>query len=362
MSNWDLMMPGMGLTAIGLAGVVISYAGIAHTFIDGMHALTGLTMFLGLIFLAVGILDGGISTSKRAKVTTVVVISIILGFGMYGFTMNTSDYTAALVGILLAIAVPAIIISYLAMKMPKSVKQFGGITILVSITIIIVLVVLGLEGLDTDMVPQQVGVDEPHEDVTSSGPMFAVEILKDSAEEGNPDYAPDVATVTQGEIVEWTNADGAAHTVTSSVDFGETFDSSLMSPGDVFTLDTSDLEIGEHEYLCIVHPWMVATLIIEEPKAPIKVMIPQGAAIPEDGQIYYDPQVVDTTIGTTVAWDNTDSTVHTVTSGEAPEADGIFDSEMMTAGDMFEFTFTEAGSYNYYCTFHPWMVGTINVE
>ena len=49
MSNWDLMMPGMGLTSIGLAGVVISYSGIAHTFIDGMHALTGLTMFIGLI-------------------------------------------------------------------------------------------------------------------------------------------------------------------------------------------------------------------------------------------------------------------------------------------------------------------------
>jgi hypothetical protein len=32
MSNWDLMMPGMGLTAIGLAGVTISYMGLAHTF------------------------------------------------------------------------------------------------------------------------------------------------------------------------------------------------------------------------------------------------------------------------------------------------------------------------------------------
>ena len=39
MSNWDLMMPGMGLTAIGLAGLVLSYAEIAETFIDGMHAL-----------------------------------------------------------------------------------------------------------------------------------------------------------------------------------------------------------------------------------------------------------------------------------------------------------------------------------
>ena len=85
-------MPGMGLTAIGLAGLTLSYAGLAHTFIDGMHALTGLTMFVGLIFLAAGIMDGGISTSNRAKATTLVILSISLGFGMYAFTMNTSNY------------------------------------------------------------------------------------------------------------------------------------------------------------------------------------------------------------------------------------------------------------------------------
>ena len=355
-------MPGMGLTAIGLAGVVISYAGIAHTFIDGMHALTGLTMFIGLIFLAVGILDGGISTSNRAKATTLVIVSIILGFGMYGFTMNTSDYTVTLAGILLAIAFPSIIIAYLAMKHPTLVKPIGSIVGMSAATGIIVWFAFGFVSPDTYMIPQQIGVDEPHEDLTPSGPMFAVEILKDSAEEGNPDYAPDVAIVTQGYVVEWVNADSAAHTVTSSVDFGETFDSSLMSPGDVYTLDTNNLEIGEYEYLCIVHPWMVATLIIEEAQAPVTVVIPEGAALPEDGQIYYDPEVLDVTVGTTVAWDNTDNTVHTVTSGAAPEADGTFDSEMMTAGGVFEFTFTEAGSYDYYCTFHPWMVGTVNVE
>jgi len=67
MSNWDLLMPGMGLTGIGLAGLILSYAGIAHTFIDGMHALTGLTMFVGLIFTAAGILDGGIQQVKEQK-------------------------------------------------------------------------------------------------------------------------------------------------------------------------------------------------------------------------------------------------------------------------------------------------------
>ena len=108
MSNWDLLMPGMGLTGVGLAGLILSYAGIAHTFIDGMHALTGLTMFIGLIFTAAGILDGGISTSKRAKITTLVIVAISLGFGLYALaTMNTSDFTLTVVLILLAIALPS---------------------------------------------------------------------------------------------------------------------------------------------------------------------------------------------------------------------------------------------------------------
>ncbi len=364
MSNWDLMMPGMGLTAIGLAGVTISYSGIAHTFIDGMHALTGLTMFIGLIFLAAGILDGGVSTSNRAKATTLVILSIALGFGMYALgTMNTSDYTVTLAGLLMAIAFPAILIAYLAMKHSTLTKPIGSIVGIAAATGIIMWVAFGFVSPDTYMLSEQVGIDEPTEDITPAGPIFAIEIMEDSAQEGNPDYSPDVAIVTQGYVVEWTNADSAAHTVTSAVDFGETFDSSLMSAGDVYTLDTTDLEIGEYEYLCIVHPWMVATLVIEEPKEPIKVTIPEGAAIPEDGQIFYDPEVIDISVGTTVLWENVDNTMHTATSGNPNEGvDGVFDSDILSAGDMYEFTFADVGNYDYYCILHPWMIGTVNVE
>jgi len=357
-------MPGMGLTAIGLAGVTLSYAGIAHTFIDGLHALSGLVMFVGLIFLAVGILDGGISTSNKAKATTLVVLGISLSFGMYALaTMNSSAFTVTLAGILMAIGFPAIIIAYLAMKHPTIVKPVGSIVGMAAATGIIMWFAFGFVSPDAYMMPQQVGVEEPVEEVVPTGPIFAIQILEGSSEEGNPDYKPDVAVVTQGYTVEWTNADSDVHTVTSAVDFGETFDSSLMDAGDVFTLDTTNLAIGEYEYLCIVHPWMVATLVIEEPKEAIKVTIPEGAAIPEDDQIFYDPQVIDVTVGTTVAWENVDNAMHTATSGNPDGgADGVFDSDIMSAGDKFEFTFTDAGNYDYYCILHPWMIGTVNVE
>ena len=355
-------MPGMGLTAIGLAGLTLSYAGLAHTFIDGMHALTGLTMFVGLIILAAGILDGGISTSNRAKATTLVILSISLGFGMYAFTLNSSNFTVTFAGILMGIAFPSIIIAYIAMKHPNILKPVGSIVGIAAATGIIAWVAFGFVTPDTYMIPQQVGVEEPDE-VTPSGPIFPIEILAESTIEGNPDYDPDVAIVPQGHIIEWTNADTLPHTVTSSVDVGDTFDSGMIGAGEVYTLDTNDLEAGEYEYFCVVHPWMVATINIEAPAEPTKVLIPDGAAIPADDQLYYDPTVLDISVGTTVVWDNVDNTMHTATSGTPDNgADGVFDSDVMMAGDIFEFTFNDAGSYDYYCILHPWMVGTVNVE
>ena len=360
MSNWDLMMPGMGLTSIGLAGLVISYAGIAHTFIDGMHALTGLTMFIGMIFLAVGILDGGVSTSNRAKATTLVVLSIALGFGMYAFTMNTSAYTVTIAGILMAIAFPAILIAYLAMKHPRYLKPIGSIAGIAGAMGIILWVVFGFVSPDTYMIPQAV-VEEP--EVEAAEADLVIDILEGSATEGSPDYDPDAATVQQGDVIEWVNVDSVAHTVTSSDDLGETFDSSLIDAGGTWTLDTSGLDAGEYEYFCIVHPWMVSTLTVTEAAEPVTVTIPDGAAIPEDGQIYYDPEDLTVAAGTTVTWDNVDSTLHTVTSGNPDSgADGMFDSEIMNAGDTFEFTFADAGTFEYYCIVHPWMVGTVSVE
>ena len=356
-------MPGMGLTAIGLAGLTLSYAGLAHTFIDGMHALTGLTMFVGLIFLAAGILDGGVSTSNRAKATTLVILSISLGFGMYAMTMNSSNYTVTIAGILMAIAFPAIIISYLYMKHPAVAKPIGAIVSMAAATGIIMWISFGVfSAPDTYMIPQAV-VEEPEEDLTPAGPTFPIEILADSTIEGNPDYDPDAAVVPQGHVIEWTNADSLPHTVTSSADVGDTFDSGMIGAGEVYSLDTSDLEVGEYEYFCVVHPWMVATFTIEAAAEPTKVLIPSGAAIPADDQLYYDPTVLDISVGTTVIWDNVDNTMHTASSG-TPEGglDGAFDSDIMSAGDTFEFTFNDAGSYDYYCILHPWMVGTVNVE
>ena len=355
-------MPGMGLTAIGLTGVTIAYSGIAHTFVDGMHALTGLTLFIGLIFLSAGILDGGVSTSNRAKATTLVIIAIALGFGTFALTMNSSNYTITLAGLLMAVAFPSIIIAYLAMKMPQYVKPIGIIVILASATGIIMWFAFGLVSPDTYMINEPI-VEAPEKEIESTNPVFAITILKDSSTQGNPDYEPDVAHVPKGNIIEWTNADAVAHTVTSSVDYGDTFNSNMINAGEKFALDTSKLASGEYEYMCIVHPWMTSLLVIDEPKEDAKVVIAQGAGTQKMGQIYFDPEVIHVPVGTTVVWENTDSVVHTVTSGNPQGgANGSFDSDMIAAGDSFKFAFNAPGKEDYFCMVHPWMIGSVEIE
>jgi len=259
-------MPGGGLTAIGMAGLVTSYSGLAHTFIDGMHALTGLLFFFGLIFLGAGILDGGVSTSNRTKATVLVIMSIILGFGAAAFIGNESTTLPTVAGLLIMVTIPGIVIAYMAMKMPQYVKPVGLIFIFAIGLGITVFVGFGVYGPTGYLLPEV--VEESVEEVVQEIPMgkiFAISILAGSAEQGNPDYDPDTATISQGFVIEWTNNDEVMHTVTSSLDFGETFDSSILNAGERFLLDSNKLDIGSYEYMCVVHPWMVASIVIEEP-------------------------------------------------------------------------------------------------
>jgi nitrite reductase (NO-forming) len=76
----------------------------------------------------------------------------------------------------------------------------------------------------------------------------------------------------------------------------------------------------------------------------------------------YSPNPVQVSTGATVTWTNDDAQPHTVTSGEAVTPDGNFDSGIMGPAATFDFTFTEAGEYPYFCLLHPNMVGTVSVS
>ena len=62
-------------------------------------------------------------------------------------------------------------------------------------------------------------------------------------------------------------------------------------------------------------------------------------------------------VGTTVTWTNHDDIPHTVDSTQ-----GKFKSAALDTDDKFEFKFTEAGEYPFYCRIHPKMTGKVIVQ
>ena len=95
-----------------------------------------------------------------------------------------------------------------------------------------------------------------------------------------------------------------------------------------------------------------------------EVIIPPGSSAPKADGIYYIPPTLTVSKGTTVTWKNADSTLHTVTSGSAEtgEVGTMFDSSYMTAGKTFQYTFSNAGTVDYHCVLHPYMMGKVVVN
>ena len=71
----------------------------------------------------------------------------------------------------------------------------------------------------------------------------------------------------------------------------------------------------------------------------------------------YSPVPLTVRPGTTVTWINHDDIPHTVDSTE-----GKFKSAALDTDDKFQFKFTEAGEYPFYCRIHPKMTGKVIVR
>jgi plastocyanin len=74
--------------------------------------------------------------------------------------------------------------------------------------------------------------------------------------------------------------------------------------------------------------------------------------------IKFDPEEVTVKAGDTVTWVNDDGVGHDVTGDDFSSGD----PGAMQNGDTFEHTFDTAGTFDYVCTVHPKMTGTVKVE
>ncbi|MCH6571834.1 MAG: cupredoxin domain-containing protein [Thaumarchaeota archaeon] len=76
----------------------------------------------------------------------------------------------------------------------------------------------------------------------------------------------------------------------------------------------------------------------------------------------YIPSKISIRQGESVTWLNEDAAFHSVTSGTYENPNGMFDSGYLDPNESFSIKFEESGTFDYFCTLHPWMKGKVIVE
>jgi amicyanin len=83
---------------------------------------------------------------------------------------------------------------------------------------------------------------------------------------------------------------------------------------------------------------------------------PQGGTAVSISDFKFNPATLTVPVGTTVTWTNQDEEPHTLAA-----KDGSFHSPGIDTHGTYSFTFTTPGSYDYICSIHPFMTGTVVV-
>lgn len=109
--------------------------------------------------------------------------------------------------------------------------------------------------------------------------------------------------------------------------------------------------------LILAIPLVVALVMISNPtRAKSEEAKPQAFEIKVDN-FTFGPDTLTVPVNGTVTWVNKDDIPHVIASN-----DGLFKSKALDTEDKYSYTFTKPGTYAYYCTIHPKMVGKVVVQ
>jgi plastocyanin len=101
---------------------------------------------------------------------------------------------------------------------------------------------------------------------------------------------------------------------------------------------------------------LTATLILQPTRATSEEKAGSPTEIRVDN-FSFAPETLTVSVNSTVTWVNKDDVPHVIASN-----DGIFKSKALDTDEKYSYTFSKAGTYSYYCSVHPKMVGKIVVQ
>jgi plastocyanin len=116
------------------------------------------------------------------------------------------------------------------------------------------------------------------------------------------------------------------------------------------------MRIKEWPITCVAVPFAAGILVAAAISFPV-ISAPVSDSKVEIDNFAFSPARITVKAGTTVAWLNADDTPHTVASSSK-----LFKSKVLDTDGSFSFTFTTPGMYEYFCSLHPYMTGTVVVE
>ena len=102
-------------------------------------------------------------------------------------------------------------------------------------------------------------------------------------------------------------------------------------------------------------PTAAAIKIAGTKNATVKIAAVKIAAVKIDN-FAFEPASLTVAKGTTVEWTNGDDVPHTVVEKKVR-----FKSQALDTDDRYRHTFSEPGTFSYFCSIHPHMVGEIHV-
>lgn len=121
---------------------------------------------------------------------------------------------------------------------------------------------------------------------------------------------------------------------------------------EIAPVEKLEVEESKAEEKKVVEP-KVEEEKVEEPK--VEVVVPKTKVV-MISDFAFAPNVVTLNVGDSVLWKHDDVAAHDVVSA------GLFKSPFFERGGNFSFKFEKAGTYEYYCSIHPAMKGTVVVK
>jgi plastocyanin len=139
----------------------------------------------------------------------------------------------------------------------------------------------------------------------------------------------------------------------------------------------TDIQVGPDGYMYILSftgdlykilPTSQSTIPKAQSQFSQSTAVPEGSIMVTingiSGDNSYSPNPITINSGETITWYNADTISHTATSGSDSDLDEgqLFDSDAILSKQAFTLKFDNKGTFDYYCVYHPSMVGEIIVK